>query len=268
MPIMGADHHLLNSDWADAIPAALARGRSAAVARQLASAHWLLRRKSDGRYLATANRAGDIRALQPLSSAQRHALRRLLREQPHRRTLPLAGLRHHLDALGIPADYGTMHQLPPVAEPARLSLAGADRYQRPLWLLPSVATAWQAMRNAAQAQGVMLDAISGFRSHDYQLGIFRRKLARGLAVAEILAVNAAPGFSEHHGGFALDIGTPGEPPAETGFEHTAAFAWLCANADTFGFAMSYPRDNRHGIVYEPWHWAHRSDETRRTNTPS
>ena len=29
---------------------------------------------------------------------------------------------------------------------------------------------------------------------------------------------------------------------------------LIANAGDFGFVMSYPRDNPHGIVYEPWHW--------------
>jgi len=73
-------------------------------------------------------------------------------------------------------------------------------------------------------------------------------------VEEILTVNAAPGYSEHHSGYALDIGTPGEPPAEESFESTAAFAWLGEHAGRFGFQLSYPRDNPHGIVYEPWHW--------------
>ena len=53
---------------------------------------------------------------------------------------------------------------------------------------------------------------------------------------------------------ALDIGAPDEPPAEESFERTAAFAWLQEHAGEHGFAMSYPRDNPHGIVYEPWHW--------------
>ena len=115
-----------------------------------------------------------------------------------------------------------------------------------------------AAQLAAATEGVALDAISGYRSHAYQLGIFERKRARGLAVADILQVNAAPGYSEHHSGFALDIGTPGEPPAEESFEHTAAFAWLQGNAGRFGFQLSYPRDNPHGIVYEPWHWRWRA----------
>ena len=71
---------------------------------------------------------------------------------------------------------------------------------------------------------------------------------------EILTVNAAPGYSEHHSGLALDLGAPGEPPAQESFERTATFAWLTQKACTYGFAMSYPRDNPYGIVYEPWHW--------------
>ena len=111
-----------------------------------------------------------------------------------------------------------------------------------------------ALREAALRDDVLLEAISGYRSHAYQLGIFERKRARGLGVDDILAVNAAPGYSEHHSGRALDIGTPGEPAAEESFEQTAAYTWLAANAPAFGFTMSYPRDNPHGIVYEPWHW--------------
>ncbi|HRO27910.1 MAG TPA: D-alanyl-D-alanine carboxypeptidase family protein, partial [Luteimonas sp.] len=121
-------------------------------------------------------------------------------------------------------------------------------------LLPDAGRAWRRLREAAARDGVALDAISGYRSHDYQLGIFERKLARGLRIEDILTVNAAPGFSEHHSGLALDIGTPGEPPAEESFEATPAFAWLAAHAGGHGFGMSYPRGNRHGIVYEPWHW--------------
>ena len=110
------------------------------------------------------------------------------------------------------------------------------------------------MREAARADGVHLEAISGYRGHDYQLGIFERKRARGQSVEDILRVNAAPGYSEHHSGRALDISSPGEPAAEESFEKTPAFNWLTEHAANFGFRMSYPRDNPHGIVYEPWHW--------------
>ena len=60
-----------------------------------------------------------------------------------------------------------------------------------------------------------------------------------------------------HSGLAIDISAPGEPPAEESFEATDAFAWLQSNAGGHDFVMSYPRDNPHGIVYEPWHWCFR-----------
>ena len=253
---------LVNFPCIEAVPAALLRGRGNGAARALAGAAWVLRRKGDGRYLAVVAR-GRIVALLP--GALRRELGRLSPDEVLRRLgdadapgaaapLPLAPLRGLLVALGIDAGYGAARGLALVPEPARLAFAGFDRYRRPLWLTTEAAGAWQRMRGAAAREGLLLDAISGYRSHAYQLGIFRRKLARGIALDAILAVNAAPGYSEHHSGHALDIGTPGEPPAEESFEATPAFAWLCARAADFGFAMSYPRDNPHGIVYEPWHW--------------
>ena len=71
---------------------------------------------------------------------------------------------------------------------------------------------------------------------------------------QILRVSAAPGYSEHHSGRAVDVTTPGCAPLTGEFESTAAFAWLAAHARDFGFVLTYPRDNRYGVIYEPWHW--------------
>jgi D-alanyl-D-alanine carboxypeptidase len=100
----------------------------------------------------------------------------------------------------------------------------------------------------------VLQVVSAYRSTEYQLGILRRKLERGQTIEEILRVSAAPGYSEHHSGRALDITTPGFAALEEEFEQSPAFAWLGANAARFGFRLSYPRGNRHGIAFEPWHW--------------
>jgi D-alanyl-D-alanine carboxypeptidase len=97
--------------------------------------------------------------------------------------------------------------------------------------------------------------VSGFRSVDYQAGLIRTKLDRGQAIEAILQVNAAPGFSEHHTGQAVDIATPGSRPLTEEFEDTPAFEWLTREADRFGFSMSYPRNNPFGLIYEPWHWS-------------
>jgi D-alanyl-D-alanine carboxypeptidase len=57
----------------------------------------------------------------------------------------------------------------------------------------------------------------------------------------------------------VDINTPGCEARQEPFERTAAFDWLCAHADRFGFGMSYPRGNTLGFIYEPWHWYYRAD---------
>jgi D-alanyl-D-alanine carboxypeptidase len=255
---------LINTPQIELWPGGLLRARSNHDARALARASHVLRRKRDGRYLAAVLPEGVLPLVQrwmrePGIDA---ALDALDAAASHARCgvdaigqLPLDRLLDHLDALGLDDSYGQRSGLALVAEPALLGFAGVDRYRRPLWLDPRAARAWAHMRHAAWRDGIVLEAISGYRSHDDQLGIFERKLSRGLSVDEILTVNAAPGYSEHHSGRALDIGAPGEPPAEESFERTPAFAWLRDNAAGHGFAMSYPRDNPHGIVYEPWHWA-------------
>lgn len=254
---------LLNTADVELWPGGLLRARSNADARVLARAETVLRRKRDGRYLAALLPEG-VQSLMPRwmrESGIEAALDALEGIRTDRGfdidgcgELPLDRLLDRLQQLGLDEGYGEQVGLQLVAEPAALALAGFDRYRRPLWLTARAARAWQAMQRQALGEGVVLESISGYRSHDYQLGIFERKLARGQTVQQILTVNAAPGFSEHHSGNALDIGTPDEPPAEETFEATVAFAWLTGNADDFGFVMSYPRDNPHGIVYEPWHW--------------
>jgi len=253
---------LINTPEIEIWPAPLVRAHSHQQARVLSRGRRVLRRKHDGRCLIIETRSGLVPMLrqwqrEPGMAAALEAL------APSRcnacRVLPLASLKQRLLRLGLDIDaYAACTRLAPQAEPSRLILAGFDRYRRPLWLLARAARAWAQMQAAARGDGIMLDAISGYRSHAYQMGIFQRKLQRGLSIGEILAVNAAPGFSEHHSGAALDIGTPGEPAVEESFEHTPAFAWLCAHAGRFGFGMSYPRDNPHGIVYEPWHWRYRA----------
>ncbi|GAA5011082.1 D-alanyl-D-alanine carboxypeptidase family protein [Pseudoluteimonas lycopersici] len=261
---------LVNTPEIELWPASLLRARSNHDARVLSRADTVLRRKRDGRYLAADSRDGLMplvprlksepgldAALDALDASRVHGEERRAGIGHDVATLPLSRLYERLDSLGLDADaYAQRSGLALVPEPEWLAFAGFDRWRRPLWLLAPSMRAWTHLREAALRDDVVLEAISGYRSHDYQLGIFERKLARGEAVDEILAVNAAPGFSEHHAGTALDIGTPGEPPAEESFEKTPAFAWLRANAGGYGFAMSYPRDNPHGIVYEPWHWHH------------
>ncbi len=140
-------------------------------------------------------------------------------------------------------------------ETADLERLGEDIYGREQYATPATVRAWHALRNAAAGDNIELQIVSAFRSVDYQCGLIQRKLDRGEPIDDILAVNAPPGYSEHHSGRALDLHTPGCEVLEESFEQTDAFRWLTRHGADFGFSLSYPRDNDYGFSYEPWHWA-------------
>lgn len=159
--------------------------------------------------------------------------------------------------LGIPAGYARARHLRRYREAtvSRLVLVGraADDGQ-PVRLTPRAAAAWYRMRTAAAADGLTLLPLSGFRSLRRQTQNIRRKLAAGESLPAILRFVAAPGYSEHHTGRALDIGSPDSHTLDGHFGRTAAFRWLRHHAVKFGFYLTFPRGNRYGFGYEPWHW--------------
>lgn len=153
-----------------------------------------------------------------------------------------------------PGDYAS--RVPLVAEASGLVSVGPDHLGREAFLTPAAARAWGDMRDAALADGIELIPISAFRSIARQEELLAAKLAKGMTLEQALEYSAYPGHSEHHSGNAIDIGTPSARYLEEEFDTTPAFSWLSTNARRFGFVMSYPRDNPHGIAYEPWHWCH------------
>tara|TARA_R110002167_G_scaffold29863_1_gene99251 strand:+ start:86 stop:601 length:516 start_codon:yes stop_codon:yes gene_type:complete len=153
-----------------------------------------------------------------------------------------------------PVPPGYANSMPPVMEATRLVRIETDPNGRAYFLTADAAKAWTNMRSAAADSGISLRLVSAFRSITDQRKIVLRKIQIGQSLTEILRVNAYPGHSEHHSGCALDIGTDHGPDLEEAFENTPAFAWLEANANQFGFILSYPRNNHSGVIYEPWHW--------------
>ncbi|MEO1791814.1 MAG: M15 family metallopeptidase [Cyanobacteria bacterium J06629_19] len=109
----------------------------------------------------------------------------------------------------------------------------------------------------AQAEGIQLGIISGFRTlEDQDYLYFDLKAERGQSAQTRAEVSAPPGYSEHHTGYAVDF--IDEDKVDThlseSFETTAAFEWLEENAAYFNFEMSFPKDNSANVSYEPWHW--------------
>ena len=164
-------------------------------------------------------------------------------------------LRELHQELGIPDDYGAGGAPPMFPEASDLIEVGPNLVGRMQRLTPLAADRWSSMQAEAMNNGIRLLLVSGFRSVDYQAKLIRKKINAGQVIDEILSVNAAPGYSEHHTGQAIDIATPGSRPLTEEFEQTAAFDWLTKNAEKYGFSMTYPRDNPWGFIYEPWHWS-------------
>ena len=131
-------------------------------------------------------------------------------------------------------------------------------------LQTEAADAFLAMQAAAAKDGVTIWMQSGYRSVDYQTGLYDRKTQyyrdQGLSEADARQKAAAivnpPGYSEHNCGLAADLNSPEHTGLDEGFENTEAFRWLCAHAGEYGFILRYPKaaEAVTEITYEPWHW--------------
>jgi len=114
----------------------------------------------------------------------------------------------------------------------------------------------QAMLAAAQAAGVHVVVVSGYRSYSYQVGVHHEAVSReGYSYAE--SVSARAGFSEHQTGFALDLGSAsGACELQTCFGQSPEGRWLAAHAGEFGFLLRYTPDDSAVTGYSPeaWHF--------------
>ncbi|ACB52353.1 carboxypeptidase [Crocosphaera subtropica ATCC 51142] len=129
-------------------------------------------------------------------------------------------------------------------------------------LRKKAADSFLKMQRDARANGIILTPISGFRTVEQQEYLFFEiKRQRNQDTRKRAEVSAPPKYSEHHTGYAIDIGD-GQVPATNlteNFEQTPAFRWLENNAAKYSFELSFPRNNPQGISYEPWHWRYVGD---------
>lgn len=102
-----------------------------------------------------------------------------------------------------------------------------------------------------------LNIISGYRSPAYQLVVFFGNLVgNDWDFKKTIQRVTLPGWSEH--GFpskqALDFAPAKGIAKLENFYKTKEYRWLLKNASRFGFYLSYPRGNKRGMMFEPWHW--------------
>ena len=131
-----------------------------------------------------------------------------------------------------------------------------ESYEREESLDYEAVDAFNEMRAAAALEGVELMPISGFRTIERQAELFKAQTEKLGSEAEAAKLSAPPGHSEHHTGYAIDIGDTNVPDADIkySFQNTAAYFWLVNNAKTYGFEQSFPDGNIQGVSFEPWHW--------------
>jgi zinc D-Ala-D-Ala carboxypeptidase len=132
-----------------------------------------------------------------------------------------------------------------------VSIGGGYRLRK------AAAAKFQAMISAARSSGVNITTISAFRSVDDQKRLFFGVGAeRGQQPTKRAEVSAPPKYSEHHTGYAIDLGDSAVPATNLNqnFDTTPAYKWLKANAATYSFELSFPKDNIQKVSYEPWHW--------------
>ena len=121
-------------------------------------------------------------------------------------------------------------------------------------LRPEAAEALKRLFQAADADGVKLGVVSGYRSYGTQKAIHARKVAQRGRSAEL--TSAPAGRSEHQLGLAMDVSC-----ASINYRLNAIFSkteegqWVEAHCAEYGFIIRYRAEWQKitGYKVEPWH---------------
>jgi len=107
----------------------------------------------------------------------------------------------------------------------------------------------------AEKDGITLQAVSGFRSLEYQRRVYQNNVKKqGKEQAD--QVSARPGHSEHQTGLTMDVSASSvDNTLEQSFGTTQEGKWLATNAHRAGFIIRYLKEKESitGYSYEPWH---------------
>ncbi len=147
------------------------------------------------------------------------------------------------------------HQLPRDYIPGDLEMINPKYNQSTLILRCPARIQFEAMCQAADKEGILLRAISTFRSYLYQNQVYYNNWQDEVPIEryreERDRVSARAGHSEHQTGLAVDIND-----LEETFADTLEGRWLSENAYRYGYILRYPKGKEAitGYAYEPWHY--------------
>lgn len=140
-------------------------------------------------------------------------------------------------------------------EPGDLVVPGVIGNPNGRQLRAEAAGALERLATDANAAGIYLTILSGYRSYATQEQTYNNFVARdGEEIAN--QYSAQPGHSEHQTGLAVDLDDASGCALYTCFADTAAGQWLAANAWQYGFVLRYPDGyiDTTGYEFEPWHY--------------
>lgn len=134
-----------------------------------------------------------------------------------------------------------------------------------IYLRKEVVENFIKMAEEAKKARIHINIISGFRSYNYQKGIWERKYDQAFSKSfpdkkkrfyEILKYSASPGVSRHHWGTDLDILSLDENYFNYG-KGKKEKEWLDIHAQKYGFYIVYTQERTKGYNYEPWHYTYK-----------
>ncbi|MEQ3594236.1 MULTISPECIES: M15 family metallopeptidase [Bacillus] len=123
------------------------------------------------------------------------------------------------------------------------------------YLRKEAAEALERLFDLAKKEGIQLNAVSGFRSYDYQKNLYANNVKRK-GQEHTDRFSAKPGHSEHQTGLTMDVSSKSaNNELELTFANTKEGKWLKENAHRAGFIIRYPKGKESitGYAYEPWH---------------
>ena len=135
------------------------------------------------------------------------------------------------------------------------NVAVRDPGKDTMQLRKAAAEALKTMSDAAKTDGLSLMLFSGYRSYQYQTGVYNTYVSR-IGSTETDKVSARPGYSEHQTGLAADVEpASGKCTLDVCFADLPEGIWIASNAYKYGFIIRYPKDKTPvtGYSYEPWH---------------
>ena len=114
----------------------------------------------------------------------------------------------------------------------------------------------EMFRAADIEKGLVLYAVSGYRSYGIQQINFNSKLNEVGSRDKAMRSVAPAGASEHQLGLVMDIQSKNFLNLNQNFATTEEGLWLADNAHRFGFILRYKKEWQDvtGFIFEPWHF--------------